>query len=47
MAETNIMDSLRVIRGALMAASSAASIAISTDVLVLHADKKRQMRAKP
>jgi chaperonin GroEL len=40
-----VMDSLRVIRGALLAAASTASMAISTDTLVLHA--KQQLRAKP
>ncbi len=46
MSEAGILDSLRVLRGALVAAASTATMAITTDVLVLHADHKRPIRVR-
>lgn len=47
MAEAGILDSLAVLRGALLAAASAAVMAITTDVLVLRPDHRRPPQAAP
>jgi chaperonin GroEL (HSP60 family) len=47
MAEAGILDSVRVLRGALLAAVSAAAMAITTDVLVLRSDQRRPLQAAP
>jgi chaperonin GroEL len=47
MPEAGIMDSVRVLRGALLAAASAAAMAITTDLLVLRSDARRSASRKP
>jgi chaperonin GroEL len=47
MAEIGVMDSLRAMRGALSAAASAAIMAITTDVMILHPERNRTPQVKP
>lgn len=47
MVEIGVMDSLRVMCGALTAAASAAIMAITTDVMILKPDHKRAPQVKP
>ncbi len=47
MAEVGVMDSVRVLRGVLTAAASTAIMAITTEVIILHADHNRPAQVKP
>ncbi len=47
MAEAGILDSLAVLRGALMAATSAAAMLVTTDVLVLTSERRRRLSLRP
>ena len=47
MAEIGVLDSLAVVRAALQAAGSAAGIAMTTDVIVLPAEKRREVKVRP